>query len=79
MAQLMGKLCSDRQLTDYIVFNQGLWKNILFLGPRDAGFVAIVRTAWNVTVEARRNRQRAAAVGMATEVGSALSSPVPST
>ncbi|KAH0831263.1 hypothetical protein J3R83DRAFT_13897 [Lanmaoa asiatica] len=79
MAQLMGKLCSDRQLTDYVVFNQGLWKNILFLGPRDAGLVGIVRTAWNVTVEARRNRQRAAAAGMSTDVGWKRPSPVPST
>lgn len=79
MAQLMGKLCSDRQLTDYIVFNQGLWKNMLSLGPRDAGFVSIVGTAWNVTVEARRNRQRAAAAGMSTDVGSTRPSPVPGT
>jgi hypothetical protein len=77
MAQLMGKLCSDRQLTDYIVFNQGLWKNILFLGPRDAGFVGIVRTAWTVTVEARRNRQRVAAAGMPIDVRGRRSSPVP--
>lgn len=79
MAQLMGKLCSDRQLTDYIVFNQGLWKNILFLGPRDTGFVGIARTAWNVTVEARRNRQRAAAAGTSTDVASTRPSPVPRT
>ena len=77
MAQLMGNRCSDRQLTDYIVFNQGLWKNILFLGPRDAGFVGVARTAWNVTVEARRNRQRAAAAGMSTDVRSRRPSPVP--
>ncbi|KAG9308301.1 hypothetical protein JVU11DRAFT_12064 [Chiua virens] len=82
MAQLMGNVCSDRQLTDYIVFNQGLWKNILHLGPRDAGFVGIARTAWNVTVEARRNRQRAAAAGVSTNVGNprhASASPVPNT
>lgn len=77
MAQLMGNLCSDRQLTDYIVFNQGLWKNILFLGPRDAGFVGIARTAWSVTVEARRNRQRTAAAGMPTDVQVIRTSPVP--
>lgn len=79
MAQMMGRLCSDRQLTDYVVFNQGLWKNVLFLGPCDAGFVGIVRTAWNVTVEARRNRQHAAAAGASTDVGSRRSSPVPKT
>lgn len=77
MAQLMAGLCTDRQLSNYIVFNQGLWKNILFLGPRDAGFVSIVRTAWNVTVEARRIRQRAAAAGPSTDVASSRPSPVP--
>ncbi|KAF8558643.1 hypothetical protein OG21DRAFT_1474805 [Imleria badia] len=77
MAQLMGALCSDRELTDYIVFNQGLWKNILFLGPRDTGFVGIARTAWNVTVEARRNRQHAAAAGM--DVRQRRPSPVSNT
>lgn len=79
MAQLMGALCSDRQLTDYIVFNQGLWKNILCLGPRDAGFVGIAQTAWNVTVEARRNRQHAAAAGMSTDVRHRRPSPAPNT
>ena len=77
MADLMGKLCSDRQLTDYIVFNQGLWKNILFLGPRDPGLVGIVRTAWNVTVEARRNRQHTVAAGLSTDVRARRSSPSP--
>lgn len=76
MAQLMGKLCSDRELTDYIVYNQGLWKNILFLGPRDAGFVGVARTAWTVTVETRRNRQCAAAAGMSTDVRSRRPSPL---
>lgn len=79
MAELMARLCSDRQLTDYTVFNQGLWKNILFLAPRDTGFVGIVRTAWNVTVEARRNRQRAAVAGASTDVASSRPSPVPRT
>ncbi|KIJ64786.1 hypothetical protein HYDPIDRAFT_89642, partial [Hydnomerulius pinastri MD-312] len=60
MAQLMVQLCSDEQLTKYIAFNQGLWKNILSLGPRDTQFIGLVQTAWNVTVEARRIRQRAA-------------------
>lgn len=77
MAQLMGSLCSDRELTDYIVFNQGLWKNMLFLGPRDAGFVGIVQTAWTVTVEARRSRQRAVEAGMSTDVRARRPSPVP--
>ncbi|KIJ16451.1 hypothetical protein PAXINDRAFT_75748 [Paxillus involutus ATCC 200175] len=61
MARSMSELCSGGQLTEYITFNQGLWKNILSLGPRDTQFVGMVQTAWNVTVEARRIWQRAAA------------------
>ncbi|KAF9224931.1 hypothetical protein BS17DRAFT_57738 [Gyrodon lividus] len=61
MAQSMSELCSGRQLAEYIMFNQGLWKNILLLGPRDTHFIGQVQTAWNVTVEARRIRQRTVA------------------
>ncbi|KAF9238105.1 hypothetical protein BU15DRAFT_88520 [Melanogaster broomeanus] len=60
MAQSMSELCSDSQLAQYITFNQGLWRNILSLCPRDTQFVELVQTAWNVTVEARRIRRRAA-------------------
>lgn len=64
MALSMAQLCSEEQLSKYITFNQGLWKNILSLGPRDTQFIEIVQVAWNVTVEARRIRQRAASRSM---------------
>lgn len=38
--------------------NQGVWKNVLALGLNDATLDQLVETAWNVTVEARRIRQR---------------------
>ncbi|CAA7266173.1 unnamed protein product [Cyclocybe aegerita] len=38
--------------------NQGLWKNILSLGLNDTRILELVQTAWNVTAEARRIRQR---------------------
>ncbi|KAI6020197.1 hypothetical protein BKA83DRAFT_202366 [Pisolithus microcarpus] len=60
MAQSMARLCADDQLISYIRFNQGLWKNILALGPRDLEFIRVVQTAWNATIEARRIRQRGA-------------------
>ncbi|KAG1872895.1 hypothetical protein DFJ58DRAFT_884713 [Suillus subalutaceus] len=58
MANIMATLCSDEQLREHYKFNHGLWKNILSLGPRDSHFIELARTAWNVTVEARRIRQR---------------------
>ncbi|KAG1740484.1 uncharacterized protein EDB91DRAFT_352069 [Suillus paluster] len=58
MANLMATLCSDDQFREHKIFNQGLWKNILSLGPRDSHFIELAQTAWNVTVEARRIRQR---------------------
>jgi hypothetical protein len=60
MAQSMSELCSNGRLAEYITFNQGLWRNILSLGPRDTQFIEMVKTAWNVTVEARRIQKRAA-------------------
>lgn len=60
MAQSMARLCADDQLISHIRFNQGLWRNILALGPRDIEFIQVVQTAWNATVEARRIRQLAA-------------------
>ena len=64
MANLMATLCSDDQLREYSRFNQGLWKNILSLGPRDLKFIEVVQTAWNVTVEARRIRKRSQAANI---------------
>ncbi|KAH7928834.1 hypothetical protein BV22DRAFT_171057 [Leucogyrophana mollusca] len=58
MAQQMASMCTDDQLRSHVSFNQGLWKNILALGPRDTHFIGLVQTAWNATVEARRIRQR---------------------
>jgi hypothetical protein len=59
MAQVMARTCSEEQLQRYVIHNQGLWKNILALGPRDMTIVELVQTAWNVTADARRIRQRA--------------------
>jgi len=61
MANLMATICSDDQLREHSKFNQGLWKNILSLGPRDLKFIEVVQTAWNVTMEARRIRKRSQA------------------
>ncbi|KAG2361036.1 hypothetical protein BDR07DRAFT_1288156 [Suillus spraguei] len=58
MANIMATLCSDEQLREHSKFNQGLWKNILSLGPRDLHFIELAQTAWNVTVEARRIRRQ---------------------
>lgn len=58
MANVMATFCNDDQFREYGKFNQGLWKNILLLGPRDSKFIELVQTAWNVTVEARRIRKR---------------------
>ncbi|KAF8964764.1 hypothetical protein BDZ97DRAFT_1904280 [Flammula alnicola] len=38
--------------------NQGIWKNILAMGLHDTRILELVQTAWNVTAEARRIRQR---------------------
>ena len=40
--------------------NHGIWKNTLALGFTDTKIDDVVTTAWNVTAEARRIRQRAA-------------------
>lgn len=58
MANIMATLCNDEQIREHSKFNHGLWKNILSLGPRDSHFIELAQTAWNVTVEARRIRQR---------------------
>ncbi|TFK31713.1 hypothetical protein BDQ12DRAFT_93371 [Crucibulum laeve] len=41
-------------------YTQGIWKNVLALGLKRAKIVELVHTAWNVTAEARRLRQRGA-------------------
>ncbi|KZT28289.1 hypothetical protein NEOLEDRAFT_1058858 [Neolentinus lepideus HHB14362 ss-1] len=57
MSQAMVRFCDDDQLRRYVAFNQGLWKNILALGPRDTQVIEMVQTAWNVTADARRIKQ----------------------
>ncbi|TFK52985.1 hypothetical protein OE88DRAFT_1656734 [Heliocybe sulcata] len=57
MSQAMARFCDDDDLRRYVSFNQGLWKNILALGPRDTQVIEMVQTAWNVTAEARRIRR----------------------
>ncbi|KAI0752620.1 hypothetical protein C8Q80DRAFT_1117993 [Daedaleopsis nitida] len=66
MAETMARQCDDESLRDHVVFNQGLWRNVLLLAPTDASVVDLARTAWNVTAEARRLReQRRAALPFA--------------
>jgi len=38
--------------------NQGIWRNILAMGLNDTRILELVQTAWNITAEARRLRQR---------------------
>ncbi|KAF8878071.1 hypothetical protein BD779DRAFT_1650024, partial [Infundibulicybe gibba] len=58
MAQVLAGL-PDAPFQRCVRYNQGLWRNILALGLRSTRIVELVQTAWNVTVEARRIRQRA--------------------
>ncbi|KAJ7594219.1 hypothetical protein C8J56DRAFT_926217 [Mycena floridula] len=58
MAGVMSRL-SDQEFRKYLQFNQGLWQNVLAFGLRDTACVNLIQTAWNVTAEARRLRQRA--------------------
>ena len=57
MAQNFARL-NDDEFGKFFGYNQGLWKNILALGLTDTRTVELVQTAWNVTAEARRIRQR---------------------
>lgn len=57
MAQTMSRIPDD-VFERHFRFNMGLWKNVLGLGVRDTRIVEMVRTAWNVTAEARRLRTR---------------------
>ncbi|KDR77261.1 hypothetical protein GALMADRAFT_246565 [Galerina marginata CBS 339.88] len=49
---------SDDRFESIYKHNQGLWRNILALGLTDTRILELVHTAWNVTAEARRIRQR---------------------
>lgn len=57
MAEVLSRLRDD-QFELVLRYNQGIWKNILALGLKDAVLVEMVQTIWNVTAEARRIRQR---------------------
>lgn len=58
MADVMARTCSDDELAAYVMQNQGLWRNALLLAPQDSAIIEIVRTAWNVTAEARRLKDK---------------------
>jgi hypothetical protein len=57
MAYVLSRLRDDR-FEQLLRYNQGIWKNILALGLKNAVLVEMVQTVWNVTAEARRIRQR---------------------
>jgi hypothetical protein len=56
MAETFARM--DDALDARVVYNQGLWRNVLLLAPEDTRIVEIVRTAWNVTCEAHKGRER---------------------
>lgn len=58
MVEAMARLCTKEELQQYFLHNQGLWRNVLVLGPKDGALVDMVRTAWNVTKEARRMQEQ---------------------
>ncbi|KAF9011958.1 hypothetical protein BDQ17DRAFT_1387489 [Cyathus striatus] len=51
-AQVVGEFRED-YFERYYRFTEGLWKNILALGPRNPRLTEVVSTAWNVSGEAR--------------------------
>ncbi|KAF5365224.1 hypothetical protein D9758_005420 [Tetrapyrgos nigripes] len=57
MAQSMA-LLDEHQFRRRLEFNQGLWQNVLALDLRDLGLLTLIRTAWNVTAEARNLRMQ---------------------
>ena len=59
MALVLSRSHADRFDRTYR-HNQGIWKNVLALGIKDQSIAGVIQTAWNVTAEARRIRQRAA-------------------
>lgn len=54
MPDMMVRRCSDEELTQYVVFNTGLWRNALHLAPKDQAIIDIVRTALRVARDARQ-------------------------
>ncbi|KAF4579561.1 hypothetical protein EYR36_001379 [Pleurotus pulmonarius] len=57
MSQMMVRL-GEEDFFSYLAYNQGIWKNVLALGPQDKQLVEMVKTVWNVTADAHRKRQR---------------------
>ncbi|PFH53472.1 hypothetical protein AMATHDRAFT_1134 [Amanita thiersii Skay4041] len=57
MAQVLSRVPDD-EFNHRFYFNQGLWRNILMMGLNNERLVQLVHTAWNVTNDARRIRQR---------------------
>ncbi|KAF8178121.1 hypothetical protein K438DRAFT_1278659 [Mycena galopus ATCC 62051] len=57
MAGCMSRL-HEPQFDWYFRYNQGLWKNILALAPRNNAFVELVQTTYKVVADARRMRLR---------------------
>lgn len=58
MSLILSKSRNDR-FDRVMTFNQGIWRNVLALGLKNTMLVQTVQTAWNITVEARKIRQRA--------------------
>ena len=55
MAQVMSFIGKE-EFEKRQAWNGGIWRNILGLGARNERVVGVVRTAWNVTVDAKRLR-----------------------
>ncbi|KAJ8508522.1 hypothetical protein ONZ45_g9214 [Pleurotus djamor] len=57
MSQTMVRM-GEEEFMGYMGYNQGVWKNVLALGPQDKQLVEMIKTVWNVTADAHRKRQR---------------------
>ncbi|KAJ7173131.1 hypothetical protein C8R43DRAFT_681840 [Mycena crocata] len=57
MSTVMSRL-REPQFDWYLRYNQGIWKNILALAPRNTALVELVQTAYKVVADARRMRVR---------------------
>ncbi|KAF9022398.1 hypothetical protein BDZ89DRAFT_1070680, partial [Hymenopellis radicata] len=55
MAQVMS-FVGNEEFERRMVWNGGMWRNVLGLGLQNERLVGVVRTAWNVTADARRLR-----------------------
>ncbi|KAJ7792250.1 hypothetical protein B0H14DRAFT_172109 [Mycena olivaceomarginata] len=57
MCSIMSRL-AEPQFEWYLRYNQGLWKNVLALAPRNTAFVELIQTTYKVVADARRLRLR---------------------